>query len=141
MDSSSAYDEAMTSQAGPPVHHREVLYKIDPWSVAKVSAPLYLCAVATVVGLLVLLWGVLVGSGSVESFEKFVEDTGYSSFEFVPSQMFAGLERIAVILVVLGTAFNVVAVIIFNLLSAMLGGLQVDTVDKPTRRQRRGAAT
>ena len=123
-----------------PAQHRAVVYKIDPWSVAKVSLPFYLCAIATVVGLLVLLWAVLVGSGSVDSFEKFVEDTGYSNFEFVPSQMFSGLERVAVILLVVGTAFNVVAVIIFNLLSAMLGGLQVDTVDKPTRRQRRGAA-
>ena len=131
----------MTSEAGPPVHHREVLYRIDPWSVAKVSLPLYLCAIATVVGLLVLLWAVLVGSGSVDSFEQFVEDTGYSDFEFVPSQMFSGLQRIGVILLVVGTAINVVAVIIFNLLSAMLGGLAVDTVDKPTRRQRRGAAT
>lgn len=131
----------MTSEAGPPVHHREVLYNIDPWSVAKVSLPLYLCAIATVVGLLVLLWLVLVGSGSVESFEKFVEDSGYTSFEFVPSQMVSGLEGIALILLVAGTAFNVVAVVIFNLLSAMLGGLAIDTVDKPTRRQRRGAAT
>src|SRR4051794_24026778 len=117
----------MSRSSAAPVQHRAVVYKIDPWSVAKVSLPFYLCAMATVVGLLVLLWGVLVGSGSVDSFERFVEDTGYSNFEFVPSQMLAGLERIALILLVVGTAFNVVAVVIFNQLSGLLGGLQVDT--------------
>lgn len=127
----------MTRDTEPAVQHRAVLYRIDPWSVAKVSLPFYLCALATVVGLLALLWAALVGSGSVGSFEQFVEDTGYRSFELVPSQMLAGLQRVALILLVVGTAFNVVAVVIFNLLSAMLGGLQVDTVDKPTRRQRR----
>ena len=130
----------MTRPTEPATRHRAVVYRIDPWSVAKVSLPFYLCALATVVGLLVLLWAALVGSGSVGDFEKFVEDTGYRNFEFVPAQMFAGLQRVALILLVVGTAFNVVAVVIFNLLSAMLGGLQVETVDKPTRRQRRRAA-
>ncbi len=123
-----------------PEQHRAVVYSVDPWSVAKVSLPFYLATIATLVGLLVLLWAMLVGTGSVESFESFVEDTGYRNFEFVPSQMLSGVWGIALVLVVVGTAFNVVAVIIFNLLSSMLGGLQVVTVDKPTRRQRRGAS-
>ena len=130
----------MSRQDRAPEQHRAVVYSIDVWSVAKVSLPFYLAAIATWVGLLVLLWGLLVSTGSVDSFESFVEDTGYRNFEFVPSQMMSGLWAAAVILVVVGTAFNVVAVIVFNLLSSMLGGLQVVTVDKPTRRQRRGAS-
>ena len=130
----------MSRQDRAPEQHRAVVYSIDVWSVAKVSLPFYLAAIATWVGLLVLLWGLLVSTGSVDSFESFVEDTGYRNFEFVPSQMMSGLWGAAVILVVVGTAFNVVAVIIFNLLSSMLGGLQVVTGDKPTRRQRRGAS-
>lgn len=118
-----------------PVQHQAVVYKIDVWSVAKVSLPFYLCAVATIVGLTVLFWGFLVGSGSVDGFEKFVEDTGYSNFEFVPAQMWSGLRSIAVILVVVGTLFNVVAATIVNLLSGLIGGLQVLTVDKPSRRR------
>ena len=130
----------MSRQDRAPEQHRAVVYSVDAWSVAKVSLPFYLATIATLVGLLVLLWAMLVGTGSVESFESFVEDTGYRNFEFVPSQMLSGVWGIALVLVVVGTAFNVVAVIIFNLLSSMLGGLQVVTVDKPTRRQRRGAS-
>lgn len=129
----------MTPSKRAPAH-RAVVYRIDPWSVAKVSLPFYICAVATWVLLLVLLWGFLVSTGSVKDFENFVEDTGYRNFEFVPRQMFAGIRTIGLILVVVGTVFNVVATIVFNLLSSMLGGLQVVTVDKPSRRRRRGAA-
>ncbi len=129
----------MRRQKRPAVQHRAVIYSIDVWSVAKVSLPFYLCAIATWVGLLVLLWGLLVSTGSVDAFESFVEDTGYRNFEFVPSQMFDGVRTAAVILIVVGTVFNVVAVIVFNLLSAMLGGLQVVTLDKPSRRRHRGA--
>ena len=50
------------------------------------------------------------------------------------------LKVAALILIVVGTAFNIVAVIVFNLLSSMLGGLQVVTQDRPTRRQLRRAA-
>ena len=130
----------MSEPTPAATQHRAVLHRIDPWSVAKVSLPFYLCAIATWVGLLALLWAVLVGTGSVKDFENFVEDTGYRNFEFVPSQMFAGVRSIGLILVVVGTAFNVVAVIVFNLLSSLLGGLQVVSVDKPSRRRRRGAA-
>lgn len=119
-----------------PAQHRAVIYRIDPWSVAKVSLPFYLCAIATAVGLLVLLWGFLEGSGSVHGFERFVERTGYSHFEFVPSQMFSALRSAGLILVVAGTVFNVVMVTVFNLLSGMIGGLQVLTVDKPSRHSR-----
>ena len=121
-----------------PVQHRAVIYKIDPWSVAKVSLPFYICAIASVVGLLTLFWALLVGSGSVHSFEKFVEDTGYSNFEFVPSQMFSAVRSAGLILVVVGTVSNVIMVTIFNLLSGLIGGLQVLTVDKPSRRGRHG---
>lgn len=130
----------MSHQERSPAQHRSVVYSVNVWSVAKVSLPFYLAAVATGVGLLVLLWAFLVGTGSVDAFESFVEDTGYRDFEFLPSQMLSGLWGVALILVVMGTLFNVVAAIIFNLLSSMLGGLQVVTVDKPTRRQRRGAS-
>ena len=129
----------MTSPKRSAPARRAVVYRIDPWSVAKVSLPFYLCAVATSVLLLVLLWGVLESTGSVKDFENFVEDTGYRNFEFVPGQMFAGLRTIGVILVVVGTLVNVVATIVFNLLSSMIGGLQVLTIDKPSRRRRRGA--
>ena len=130
----------MSRQDLGPEQHRAVVYSIDVWSVAKVSLPLYVAAFAAVVGLLVLLWAMLVATGSVDAFESFVEDTGYRNFEFVPSQMLSGVWGIALVLVIAGTAFNVVAVIVFNLLSSMLGGLQVVTVDKPTRRQVRGAS-
>ena len=128
----------MTPKRAPA--HRAVVHRIDPWSVAKVSLPFYICAVATWVLLLVLLWGLLVSTGSVKDFENFVEDTGYRNFEFVPSQMFAGVRSIGLILVVVGTMFNVVAAIVFNLLSSMIGGLQVVTAEKPRRRRHRGAA-
>ncbi|MCB1014267.1 MAG: DUF3566 domain-containing protein [Acidimicrobiales bacterium] len=119
---------------------RSVVHRIDVWSVAKVSLPFYAAAVLTWVGLLILLWGALVSTGSVDAFESFVEDTGYRNFEFVPAQMLSGLWSSALILIVVGTAFNIVAVIVFNLLSSMLGGLQVVTQDRPTRRQLRRAA-
>jgi hypothetical protein len=108
---------------------------IDVWSVAKVSFPFYVVIVALVIGAGLLLWAFLVGSGTTESFEEFVIDAGYSDFEFLPDQMFEAGVKGGLIFVVVGTFANVVVAILFNILSSMVGGLRLATVERPPRRR------
>ena len=115
----------------------DTVERIDVWSVAKVSLPFYVLVVALVIAAGLLLWAFLVGSGSTESFEEFVIDAGYSDFEFLPDQMFMAGIKGGLILIVMGTAANVLFAVLFNILSSMVGGLRLATMERPGRRHRR----
>ena len=114
----------------------DTVERIDVWSVAKVSLPFYALLVALVIGGGLLLWAFLVGSGTTESFEDFVIEAGYSDFEFLPDQMFGAALRGGLIFIVVGTATNILLTVLFNILSSMVGGLRLATVERPLRRRR-----
>ena len=124
----------MVNRSVQPPHR--IVQSVDVWSVAKVSLPFYAAVVAVVVGIGVVFWALLVGAGATGDFERFiVEDVGYANFEFLPDQMFRAAVTGGLILVVVGTASNILLAVLFNILSDMIGGVRLITVERPIRRR------
>lgn len=121
----------------PAKRRYDTVVRVDVWSVAKVSLPFYAAVVVLVIAAGLLLWAFLVGSGSTESFEEFVVDAGYADFEFLPDQMFEAAVRGGLIFIAVGTGANVVLAVLFNILSDMVGGVRLATVERPRRQRRR----
>ena len=109
---------------------RRVVRKLDTWSVLKVAALFYLCLVLVVLLAGILLW--LGGStlGAVDNIEKFMRSIGFDDFRFVGSQLLRGFIAGGLVLVVLGTGFTVLMSVIYNLISDVVGGVQLTVLEE-----------
>jgi hypothetical protein len=109
---------------------RRVVRKLDTWSVLKVAALFYLCLVLVVLLAGILLW--LGGStlGAVDNVEKFMRSIGFDDFRFVGGQLLRGFIAGGLVLVVLGTGFTVLMSVIYNLISDVVGGVQLTVLEE-----------
>ena len=112
---------------------RRVIRKIDTWSVLKVSALFFLTFTLVVVLAGVLLW--IAGSvlGAIDSVESFMQAIGFEDFEFVAPQLLRGFVAAGLVIVVLGTGFSVLMSVVYNLISDVVGGIQMTVLEEDTR--------
>ena len=76
------------------------------------------------------LWAVLESSGTVHGFEHFIVTTGYKSFRFVPRELFSAVLKIGLIIALTATGFTVLMAVLFNQVSAFVGGIKLTTADR-----------
>lgn len=109
---------------------RRVVRRLDTWSVLKVSVLFYLSLVVVVVLAGVLLW--LMGStvGVVDNVESFMRGIGFENFRFVGRQLFRGALAAGLVLVVMGTGLTVLMSVIYNLISDVVGGIQLTVLEE-----------
>jgi hypothetical protein len=110
-----------------------VIRRVDPWSVLKVSAVLYLCSwfVLTVAG--VILWQIARLTGTLDNFEDFVAGAvADSSFTIDGGRVLLSSLLGGVVLVFAGTALTGVLAVLFNLVSEVTGGVRVAVVELET---------
>jgi uncharacterized membrane protein (DUF485 family) len=112
---------------------RRVVRRFDTWSVLKVAALFYLSLVLVLLLAGTLLW--LGGStlGAVDNVEKFMRSIGFEDFRFVGSQLLRGSVAAGLVLVVLGTGFTVLMSVIYNLISDVVGGVQLSVLEEDPR--------
>ena len=127
--------------AGPPPNavrvSRVVLRRLDPWSVLKVSVLFYLSMFVVLLTAAVLLWLGANAAGVIGNIESFMSSVGFTDFRFLPGQIFRTSAIVGLVLVVAGTAGNVLMAVLYNLISDVVGGLQVTLSDDERRPQRR----
>jgi len=112
---------------------RRTVRRFDPWSVLKVSLVFYVCGyiVAMVAG--VLLWNL--GSGAVDNIESFIKDYGtFEVFEFKPDVILRVSLLLGAIFVVVLTGLTVLAAVLFNLISDLVGGIRVVVLEEESAR-------
>ena len=112
---------------------RRVVRKIDTWSVLKVSALFYLSLVLVLLIAGVILWAAGSSVGAIESVEKFMRAIGFDDFRFVGSQLFRGFTAAGLVLVILGTGLSVLIAVIYNLISDVVGGIQLTVLEEDAR--------
>jgi hypothetical protein len=107
-----------------------VLRDIDVWSVFKVGLEVHaaLYVVFLVTG--VLLWNVASATGTIDNIEQFLTSFGWESFTFKGGQLFTSSAMLGVFLVVLGTGLWVLAAVIFNLVTELVGGVRVTVLEE-----------
>lgn len=115
---------------------RRILRHVDVWSVLKFSLLLYACLL--VVGLVAgtLLWVAASGAGMIDNIEKFIEGVGFNDFRFLGGALLRAATLSGLVLVVLGTGINVLVAVLYNLISDVVGGVEVTFLEEetPTRR-------
>jgi len=129
------------------VSDNRIIRHIEPWSVLKISFVFYLCLWIIMVLAGVMLWSVAVSSGTVELVESFVADLfALDEFLFDAGVIFRAYALGALVLVIAGTAFNVLLCVLFNLISDLMGGIRLTVIEEesarfrpPRRRVQRGS--
>ncbi|MBA2282413.1 MAG: DUF3566 domain-containing protein [Acidimicrobiia bacterium] len=121
---------------------KRVIRRFDPWSILKISLIFYLCfyVVAMVAGF--LLWNLGDRAGVIENVEGFVENMGaFETFDFEPDLILQGSALIGGALVVVFTGLTVLAAVLFNLISDLVGGVRITVIEedgaRPVGRERK----
>ena len=126
--------EAVTARPNPRTVRRARLYlsRIDPWTVMKTSFVLSLGLAIVVIVAVILLWGVLTLSGTIESINQMVNDVGgssSSSLDIGELLSFGKVLGFALLLaafeIVLTSALSTVIAAIYNITVGFTGGVEV----------------
>ncbi len=112
--------------------------RVDPWSVMKMSVLLSVALGIAMVVMVAVLWSILSGMGVFDQIDEAVRQiirggesqTDFSILDFVGFGQVLSLSIvIAVIDVLLITAISTLAAFLYNVCSALVGGLQLTLTD------------
>lgn len=109
---------------------RRVIRRIDAWSVLKVSIVFYLSLVLVLLLAGILLWTAGSVVGAVAGLEKLIAGFGFQGFQFVPGQLLRGFLAAGLVIVVLGTGMSVVVTVLYNLISDLVGGIELAVLEE-----------
>ena len=116
---------------------RRIVRRVELWSVLKLSMILYLCLWAVLLVAALILWNAVDSTGLIERIEAFVTQIfGLDSFAFDPGEIFRVYALASLVMAFLATVFNVMAAILFNLISELVGGLRIMLVEEESTRFR-----
>src|SRR4051812_20870420 len=114
--------------------HRVVRH-VDPWSVLRLSLLFYFCLFVVVMVAGTLLYNVAGAAGTIESIESFIKDIGaFKTFSFKGGTIFRASLLAGLVLVIAGTALNVLLAVLFNLISDVVGGVRITVIEEETAR-------
>ena len=125
------------AEAGGDVHPRaaslvpsaegtRVITRLDVYSVAKVSIVFYLILLVIFVIASVFLWLVADAFGAVDSIQRSVKSLfDLKSYVLHPGTIALYTSAAGAVLAVAGTVANVLAAVIYNLISEVIGGVRV----------------
>ena len=110
---------------------RRVVRQVDTWTVLRVSILFYLSMLVVVLVAGVLLWGVASAAGVIHNFEKFIKDLfSLDSFHFAGAAVLEATAIGGLVLVMVGTGCNVLIAVIYNLISDVVGGVEVTVLEE-----------
>lgn len=117
---------------------RLIVRRVDPWTVLKFSALLYVSVYFVVLVAGVVLWSAATAAGVRGNVESFIGELIASDhFKFEAAKIMRASVIGGAILVVLGSLTNVLMAVLFNLISDVVGGIGISVEERPPRRRRR----
>jgi hypothetical protein len=117
---------------GRAASRRQVVRRVSVWSVLKVSLIFYLLVLAVFLITGAALWNVASDFGLINSVDKLVRSLfALSSFKLHPLAALAWGTAVGAALCFIGVLVNVVAALLYNLISDVVGGVRITlTADK-----------
>jgi hypothetical protein len=110
---------------------RVVVRKVGPWSVFKLSLFFYFCIMLVVVGALTILYLVLGAIGALDSLTRLIRDLGLGTkFEIHGGWLLQRAFLLGIVMVVLWSLINVFVTFLYNLISDVIGGVEVTLAEK-----------
>lgn len=121
-----------TAARGGQRRIRVTVKKVNPWSVLKVSLIFYFCLMLVMIFGLGILYMLLDSIGVLDSVADLLGSVGFGggAFEFQAFSIFRTLFLIGFITVVVGSAFTMFLAFLYNLLSDLVGGIEVTLVER-----------
>jgi hypothetical protein len=105
---------------------RVVIRKVGPWSVLKFSVLFYLCIMTVILGALVILYEILGAIGALDSVTRLIRDLfADQTFEIDGNWLFTRGLMVGLAMVVLWSLINVFVAFLYNLISDIVGGIEV----------------
>jgi Transmembrane domain of unknown function (DUF3566) len=126
-----------SSASGPRVvtgrRTRRVVRKIDVWTVLKMSILFYLCVFLVFIVAGIVLWNIADAFNVIHSVEKFIRSIfDLQKFTFQPTAVLQSAVIGGGVLVLLATGANVLAAMLYNLISDVVGGVQFIVLEETT---------
>ena len=119
--------------AAPPSGGRRVkrvVRRVDVRSVLRFSLLFYACLFVVFLVAGILLWLVASVTGVIDNIETFIEELfALESFHFVATQILQGVVFGGIVMVLLGTGLSLLMAVLYNLISDVVGGVEVSVVD------------
>jgi len=110
---------------------RRVLRRVDTWSVFRFAVLLYLCGAVVIITAGVGMWLLADGAGAIPNIEHFITQLfALKHFTFKPGQMFLGLLGVCGVWVFVATLVTVLAAVLFNLISDVVGGIELTMLEE-----------
>jgi hypothetical protein len=120
---------------------RRLVRHVDPWSVLKLSVMVALCMWLITMIASVILWTVASNSGTVASVEDFVNSSlQLQDWKLDGEFLFRQFGLISLLLYLGFAASIVVASLVFNLISDIIGGVWISVIEEETARPVSGRA-
>jgi hypothetical protein len=117
---------------------RLIIRRVDPWTVLKFSALLYVSTYFVLLIAGVVLWSAATAAGVRGNVESFIGQLIASDhFKFEAGKIFTSSVIGGAVLVMLGSLTNVLMAVLFNLISDVVGGIGIGVEEQPPRRRRR----
>ncbi|MEO8696024.1 MAG: DUF3566 domain-containing protein [Acidimicrobiales bacterium] len=114
--------------------HRLVRH-VEPWSVLKLALVFYFCLWVVMLVSGAILWRVAVSSGVIDNIEGFIESLlVLDNFKFNGDELFRAFAVGGLLTVLIMTGFTVLATVLFNLISDLIGGVRVTVIQEETAR-------
>ncbi|HUP75000.1 MAG TPA: DUF3566 domain-containing protein [Acidimicrobiales bacterium] len=114
--------------------HRLVRH-VEPWSVLKLALVFYFCLWVIMLVAGAILWRVAVSSGVIDNIEAFIESLlVLDNFRFNGDELFRAYAVGGLLMVLIATGFTVLATVLFNLISDLIGGVRVTVIQEETAR-------
>ena len=109
---------------------RVTVKRVGPWSVLKFSLIFYFClSIVIILGTFMLLT-VLRAVGLLGTIEELIADVGFAGFRFDLGLLFRTMFLIAFITTVVGAAFTACVALLYNLISDLVGGIDVTLTER-----------
>jgi hypothetical protein len=119
---------------GIPRRTKVVVRRVDAWSVLKFSLLFYFCMMLIFLFALLILYWILGVIGVLDSASELLHTAGFGpvqgEFQFNGFWIFSRLFLIGVIGVVVWSLVNMFVAVLYNLISDVLGGIEVTLAEK-----------
>ncbi len=115
-----------------PRRARVVIRKVGPWSVLRFSLLFYFCVMLVVWLALMILYGIMSSLGVLAQVARLLESVSLvdEGFRFNGTWIFGRLFLVGVGLVVLWSVINVFVAFLYNLVSDVVGGIEVTLAER-----------
>jgi hypothetical protein len=116
-----------------PRRAQVVVRRVSPWSVLKFSLLFYFCLMLVFLFALIILYWVLGAIGVIDSVSHTLSELGFgprTGFRFHGEWIFSRLFLIGLVGVVVWSLVNMFVAILYNLVSDVVGGVQITLAER-----------